>query len=141
MNRQKWLLLVLDSGRSLSPIQLQKSLFLISKEIPETIADDFYYFVPDDYGPFDSAIYTDAYELQEEGLAIIDNPLARGWRRYSITDEGSKKANEIAINLPSEVIDKINEIVSWVVGKSFSELVRSIYQKYPEQRANSVFRG
>lgn len=141
MNKQDWLLLVIASGGSLSPVQLQKSMFLLRKELPGRTGEDFYEFEPYDYGPFNSAIYADAYSLQAEGLVNVDNPLERGWRRYTITDAGRQKAAKIAVKLPDAVREELSRIVSWVVSLPFTELIRTIYQKYPEYKVNSVFRG
>ena len=111
MTRQDWLLLVLAAadGKPLSPLQLQKSLFLgsvdISRSFPlsrestspcrsggaiggparpngvggsaacpkcqhnlvgydlaRLLGSDFYTFRPFDYGPFDAAVYRDAWD-------------------------------------------------------------------------------
>lgn len=139
MNKNQWLLLVLANGKSLSPVKLQKSLFLISKEMADVVGDEFYTFVPYDFGPFDSEIYIDALELQEEGFVNIDNPQERGWRRYSLTDEGIEKAEETLSSISPEANDRLSDLVSGVKRLSFRELIRSIYRRYPEYRTRSVF--
>ena len=141
MERKKWLLIVLAMGDSLSPVQLQKSLFLISKEIPDIKQDDFYQFNPYDYGPFDAAIYSDALALATEELAIIENPIERGWRRYRITDTGREEAEKLMSTLPKPKLDQTRDIVALVKSLSFSGLVRKIYEKYPVYRVNSVFQS
>ena len=139
MDRKDWLLLVLSSGGSLSPVQLQKSLFLIAQELTPSLFNDYYEFVPYDYGPFDSDIYSDAHTLQSEGHVVIDNPLARGWRRYSITDSGQEQAQSIRDQLDTGDVEKLDEVVSWVASQSFASLVRSIYERFPEYKTRSVF--
>jgi len=141
MNKQELLLLVLDIGGSLSPIQLQKTLFLIGTELSDIAPEEFYEFAPYDYGPFNPEIYSDVEILSLEGLAQIDNPLMRGWRRYGLTGEGTQKAREIADALDPELLDRLEEKVAWVKKQSFTSLVRSIYEKYPEYSVNSVFKG
>ena len=140
MTRHDWLLLVLKTGRSLSPVQLQKSLFLIGKRLPGAVGDDYYNFKPHDYGPFNAEIYSDASELRQEGLVEIDNPLARGWRRYSTTEKGAARSARIAKRIGKKNLNKLEGIVSTVRGQSFSSLVRSIYEEFPEFRVNSVFK-
>ena len=64
MTRQDWLLLVLAAadGKPLSPLQLQKSLFLVGYDLARLVGSDFYTFRPFDYGPFDAAVYRDAWD-------------------------------------------------------------------------------
>ena len=69
MTPKDWTLLVLASaGGPLSPVQLQKTLFLIDRNLSRAQrgVTRFYNFRAYDYGPFDSAIYTDAVILQTE---------------------------------------------------------------------------
>src|SRR4051794_25370784 len=70
MEKKDWLLLVLAAAKKngLTPVQLQKSLFLIGAEIPESIRNGFYNFVQCDYGPSDKAIYADAQTLEAAAL-------------------------------------------------------------------------
>ncbi len=98
MKPQDWTLLAISAakGRGLSPIQLQKSLFLLERRLSkEELGEQFYEFVPYNYGPFDVKIYQDAKYL--------------------------------------------DEVVTWILGLSFRDLVRAIYEAYPQFRANSVF--
>ena len=141
MERQDWLILVLARGGSLSPVQIQKALFLLGREAPEAVADSFYNFQPYDYGPFDASIYTDAFELQAQGLVAIENPASRGWRRYSLTGDGQEKAQGLEAGIDEGTLVALSSTLSWVKRQSFSDLVRTIYENYPEFKVNSVFRG
>ena len=62
MTRHDWLLLVLAAaeGDTLSPLQLQKSLFLVGHGLAGLVSTDFYDFQPHAYGPFAAAVYHDA---------------------------------------------------------------------------------
>src|SRR5439155_6656754 len=53
--RSAWVLLALlaAEGHSLTPVQLQKCLFLLGSRRPKDVGRDFYHFRPYDYGPFD----------------------------------------------------------------------------------------
>lgn len=140
MDKKDWLLAVLDAGRSLSPVRLQKSLFLIGMKAAESVSDDFYDFVPFDYGPFSAQIYSDASDLEREGLAFIDNPYDRGWRRYGATEAGKERAAELFEKMDDNVAAVIHETVSWVRRQSFASLVRTVHEQYPEYSVNSIFK-
>ena len=89
MTRQDWLLLVLAAagGKPLSPLQLQKSLFLVGYDLAKLVGADFYTFRPFDYGPFDATVYQDAEEQAAQGLVTIrSHPVTK--REFSLTHDG-----------------------------------------------------
>lgn len=146
LQREDWCLLVLGAadGASLQPVQLQKSLFLIGENVrprKSGLSREFYDFEPYDYGPFDSSVYADADALAAQGLAVVATRPGRSYREYAATPIGVRRAKELALQLPNETADYVCRVVEWARTKSFSEIVRAIYQKYPEQRARSVFNG
>lgn len=141
--RQDWMLLALAAAgpEGLSPVQIQKSLFLLGKAFPkETGGSSFYRFKPYNYGPFCVDVYTDAERLSEEGLVAIS---ARGgtWsRRYSLTGNGEGRVRSInESGMPAKPVEYLGRVVEWAQKLSFEQLVRAIYDKFPDQRANSVF--
>lgn len=138
MERQDWLLLALSAAqdRGLTPVQLQKSLFLFEKGL--TRLANFYHFVPYNYGPFDAQIYRDADSLGQLGL-VESRTDGRRWPQYYITAAGQDKARKAQRQLSAEVLTYVNNTVAWTQRLSFPDLVRAIYQKYPEYRANSIF--
>jgi len=144
MERRDWNLLVLSAagGEPFSPVQLQKSLFLLEQTLqPEILGANFYHFEPYNYGPFDSTVYTDAAFLTYQGLArTVQAPYGR-WREYAATPEGMEKAQEFARTLPDGIEDYVTRVIRWVRSQSFTQLVSEIYRRYPDMRANSVFRG
>ena len=143
MERKDFLLLVVAAGKEkpLTPVQLQKSLFLISEaNLPEA-PNPLYEFEPYHYGPFDSGIYADAGILKEEGL-VVRTPSDQGdWIETAITSDGLSKATSLEKGLPDATADYIREVVHWVQSQSFSGLLRAIYSAYPRYRENSVFQG
>lgn len=140
VSRENWLLVVIDEGMSLSPAQLQKSLFLLHKNHLKKVKN-FYKFEPYAYGPFDADIYGDAHVLMEQELINIDNPMERGWRRYRITDTGNEAAAIIREKLDEKDFQAVSDAVDFVKTRSFSTLVRDIYQMHPEFKVNSVFKS
>lgn len=140
MERRDWVLLALGTpeGHSLSPVQLQKSLFLLGKELEREIDTDFYQFVPHNYGPFSRAIYADAESLAADGLVTVE----RGgpYPTYRISADGVARLQNIKreASLPAQTY--LARVVDWTKRLSFPALVRAIYARYPEYRVNSVFR-
>lgn len=143
MNSRDFLLLVVaaSDAKPLTPVQLQKSMFLISEAKLAETPTSFYEFEPYHYGPFDSEVYVDADVLQGEGL-VIRMPSTRGaWTDTIVTPEGLIAAKSIEQNLSSQTTDYVKTVVEWVLAQTFSGLLRAIYEKYPAYRENSVFQG
>lgn len=122
MDKKDWLLLVLASAKKkgLTPVQLQKSLFLLGNEIPEAVGKRFYDFVPYNYGPFDKAIYSDAEWLEAEGLLTIQKKSTLPV--YFITAAGDKRARELARKANKKDLTYLQEVVDWCSSLSFAEL-------------------
>lgn len=140
MTRKDWALLIISiAGKNgLSPLRLQKSLFLIKQNIIEKITDDFYEFEPYNYGPFSVEIYRDAEDLEINNFIKVNLSQYGNWTEYSITKDGEKKAEEIKQNLNSNIIKYIKELVEWINNLNFREIVNFIYSNYPDYKVNSI---
>jgi hypothetical protein len=139
MNREDWVLLALHFGgaRGLSPVQLQKSLFLLRMEVPE-VGSDYYEFIPHNYGPFSKQIYQDAEQMATRGLVAIE----RGPESHAIfliTAAGQLRIAVIDREAPIRARNYLRSAVEWTQRQTFSGLVRAIYTKYPDYKINSVF--
>ena len=143
LGRKDWLLLVLEAAKKqgLTPVQLQKSLFLIGKNFQNEVGHEFYCFDPYHYGPFDSAIYRDAELLAEEGLIEILTATGRKYPKYYLSSDGQQHALNLHQSVPQRLQTYIGDLIAWVQSISFQQLLRIIYKEYPEFKANSVFRG
>jgi hypothetical protein len=143
LNRKDWALLAIAAaeGQSLSPVQLQKSLFLLGREMAPQVGTDFDQFEPYNYGPFDVRVYQDAELLERVGLVAISQAPGVRYNEYRITTEGTTAARHVREQAPPKAADYLLRVVEWARGLSFSDLVRAIYARYPETRANSVFNG
>jgi uncharacterized protein YwgA len=143
MEKKDFLLLVVAAGegKSLTPVQLQKTLFLIERaKLPET-PKPFYEFEPYHYGPFDKDIYSDAVFLDKEGF-VAHLPSDTGtWLDTVITLDGSIKAASLKKGLSPSSAEFIAAVVRWAQPLSFSDLVGTIYKLFPEYRQNSVFQS
>lgn len=143
MNRQDWVLLAAHAarGKALSPVQLQKALFLLQQELPEAVGENYYDFRPYNYGPFDAHIYSDAQEQSQQGLLVIEPVPGQRWSSYSLTPAGEERAQQIAKEVNSRATEYLSALAIWMQTVSFQDLLRAVYAKYPHYAANSVFRG
>ncbi|WP_243325156.1 hypothetical protein [Geothrix sp. SG200] len=144
MTPRDWTLMTISSGEGpLQPVQLQKSLFIISKKFDadKLKSSSFYPFDPYDYGPFCGEVYSDAERLEFEGLITITRPPISRYRQYQITEKGRELAKSLKDRLDPEVKEYLETIVNWTQSLTFNQLVSSIYAAFPEMKANSVFQG
>ena len=141
MKRRDLLVLAVNAAgsRVLTPVQLQKSIFLISQTNLPGIPDALYDFKPYHYGPFDATIYKDADRLHEDGLVLRAPSREGAWTDTMITPSGSGRANELQEQLDSSTIDEISKIVERVQSLSFNQLLKGVYEDHPEYLQNSVF--
>ena len=126
------------SGMAHSPVQIQKLLFLIDREIPKLVGGPHFDFEPYQYGPFDSTVYSELRSLRAKGLVDVDL-IWWGRRGYSLSPEGQEKGEAILGELNEKAQAFIQKTSKFVRGLSFSKLVAAIYKAYPEMRENSVF--
>lgn len=134
------LMLALAEGKPYSPVQIQKSLFLTTRNLPDLFEDTPpYEFVAYDYGPFDKTVYNDVEELQHEGLADVAIAPHGRWNEYRATQEGIEAARQLQATLDAENLEYLKEISACVRSLSFSQLVAAIYKAYPEMKKNSIF--
>lgn len=143
MKRKEWTLLAIASaqGESLSPVQLQKTLFLLGRVYPSEVGPDFHRFQPYNYGPFSPTVYHDASQLESDGLVCILRHSGRSWVEYAATPKGLAQGEELEKMAPEPVASYLKAVVGWARSLSFPQLVRAIYKMDPAQRANSVFQG
>ena len=142
MSRQDWLLLALAlrGGLPMTPVQIQKAMFLMGAEAKEYVGHGFYKFVPYNYGPFASDVYTDLESLASRGL-VTSSATGRGWKIYTITPFGLTASEKFKVSSNDTAVAFLERVVDWVCSLSFPALLRAIYAKYPKYKANSVFTG
>ena len=143
LTRQDWLLLALSKspGGAMSPVQIQKTMFLFGQGAGDSIGTVFYSFQPYDYGPFDAAIYADLRRMTSLGHVRGEWNPDQSWKTWTITAPGRYAALALENDADARLNDYLGRVVTWVRGKSFAELLRSVYAAYPEFAVNSVFRG
>src|SRR5262249_3878533 len=124
-----------------SPVQIQKTLFLIDTEIPKLVGGPYFDFQPYDYGPFDKDVYDALEELTRGQLVEVDTAAGLRWRRYRLTDAGQEKGMKALQSMARPARQYITDVSKFVRSLSFDQLVSAIYKAYPEMKVNSVFRG
>jgi uncharacterized protein len=124
---------------TLTPVQLQKLFFLLDKEAAHLLGGPHFNHRPYDYGPFDSAVYNGMESLAQSDRASIVQ--SDGYRVFSLTEQGFIEGKELLHSLPASTQEYLKNIADWVRQLSFQQLVASIYNRYPEMKINSVFRG
>jgi uncharacterized protein len=142
MNRSEILLAGLAAAgenATFTPVQVQKLFFLLDREAAKLTDGPHFNFEPYDYGPFDSAVYNGLEELARQDRARVDS--SGRYRVYALARRGYIEGERILDDLPPNARDYIKSISEWVRQLSFQQLVASIYNRYPEMKAKSVFRG
>lgn len=141
MNRSDYVLAVLAAGQGAvhRPVQVQKLFFLLDKEIYSLVGGPYFSFEPYHYGPFDKQVYQAIQALADEGLADI--VADKTWQSYRLTPLGQVNGQELLNQLQPAARDYIVKVSEFVRHASFTQLVKAIYQAYPDMRANSVFQG
>jgi hypothetical protein len=62
------------------------------------------------------------------------------YRTYTIAAQGAVEAERLRQQVDANAAKYVDDVVRWVLPKSFGDLVRAIYKTYPEMRQNSVFK-
>lgn len=142
VQRHYWpgVVLSLSPDRKLTPIQIQKSLFLIGQNLQALIGPSFYTFEPHNYGPFSAEIYRDIDELCDEGFVTVRTVVGRDWNEYESTASGLEVASGIIRRIPAPAQEYISNIVNWTRRTPFNELLGAIYKAYPQFAVRSVFK-
>jgi hypothetical protein len=142
MTRSEILLAGLAAGgenATYTPVQVQKLFFLLDREAARVLGGPFFNFVPYDYGPFDQAVYAGLDDLARCDLALIQN--TGRYRVYGLAQAGHQEGRRLLEALQPNAREYISNVANWVRQLSFQQLVAAIYNRYPEMKANSVFRG
>lgn len=122
-----------------TPVQIQKLMFLLDKEASHLVGGPHFDFKPYDYGPFDKNVYDTLETLSLIGNANIT--YNGRYKKYSLSAAGMREGLAQLEKLAPQVRHYFEEVSRWILGLSFEQLVSSIYQRYPDMKVNSVFRG
>jgi hypothetical protein len=141
MRRDEFILaaMVPGGGYSYTPVQMQKLLFLIDRQIPEHTGGPHFHFEPYHYGPFDRLVYLELDHLAAQGLVAIDYTSAP--RSFALTAAGATTGEAALRTLPDRTQDFFRRTCEFVRTQSFSSLVSAIYKAFPDMKVNSVFQS
>lgn len=121
--REDWTLLTLATAKkSLLPIQLQRSLYLLGQQFPKLTAEAFYTFRTISSGQFSEEVYRDANLFALLGQVSIDT-LESGGREYRITPKGLERAHELERRANPDAIQFLRRTVAWARTRSVDQLV------------------
>ena len=124
-------------GHRYTPVQIQKLLFLIERQIPDQVGGPHFHFEPYHYGPFDRGVYHQLDLLAARSLVTIDQSFSP--RTFALTADGTACGSAALGTLPASTRDFIVRTSSFVRTQTFSSLVSAIYKAFPDMRENSVF--
>jgi hypothetical protein len=134
-------LLASAAGRAYSPAQLQKTAFLVTRNMPGLVTEGpGFDFQPYDYGPFDKDVYNEASALKQQGFAEISQAPWGRWVMYAATQAGIERGQQVLAELPAATQEYLRSVSNWALSQSFKSLVKAIYDAYPEMRVNSIFK-
>jgi uncharacterized protein len=141
MTKQEMVLAALAPGAEhrYTPVQVQKLMFLIDRQIPELVNGPHFNFQPYHYGPFDRTVYQELDRLAD--FDFVDVHELGSVRTYALTASGARAADRAFRLLDPHAQDFVSRTSQFVRSLNFSALVSAIYKKFPEMRANSVFQA
>ncbi|MBF5093190.1 hypothetical protein F1643_00640 [Azospirillum sp. INR13] len=142
MNREEIVLAALAAGGEnaiFEPVHVQKLLYIIDREAPHLTGGPHFNFAPYDYGPFDKEVYDTLDRLNCQNTVNIMNN--GRYRIYTLNGNGYQVGRNILAQTSPATQKYLQELAYWVKSLPFEKLVSAIYSRYPEMRANSVFRG
>ena len=139
--RKDWLIVALSESPTgqLSPVQIQKAMFLFKEGAGSHFdQEQFYNFSAYHFGPFSPDIYYDLEALERRGLVQIERSDTGKRQAYTITAQGKAAAEQIKAE-QHRASSYLGNLTRWVQRKSFPALLRYIYRRWPQYRANSIF--
>jgi hypothetical protein len=141
MDRYELILAAFAAGgenSSYRPVQAQKLMFLVDREISALVNGPYFKFEPYDYGPFDREVYVALDDLVACGLVTAQS--TDRYRVYSLSSKGFERGQEILWTVDDAARTYLEQAAKWVLRLTFQQLVSAIYKRYPDMRVNSIFR-
>ena len=139
VDRQDIMLLIADGAHGqfpLDPIRLMKGCFIVAEIGPDEWKGLFE-FSAYDYGPFDPSVYRARDALLAKGF-LEEFPAGR-YSHYRVTEAGHARAAKTAAEkLDEPMTDWLRNIGHWVTSKSFNDLLREIYERFPDYATRSI---
>ena len=118
-----------------NPVQIQKLLFLVDREIPDDIGGPHFDFQPYHYGPYDGTVFAVAERQVEDGKAIVD--WSGPYRVHCLSETGFTEGLAVLRRMPRAASRYVAKAAEWVLSQTFGTLVSAIYRQYPDMAVNS----
>lgn len=119
-----------------NPVQIQKMLFLIDREIPHLVDGPHFRFVPYRFGPFDKAVYEVLGALSAKGLVHTDE--TGPYPNFVLTATGFEQGSEVLRTVPAVAATYMAAVAAWVRALTFRQLLSSIYAHYPDMAVKTA---
>lgn len=139
LSREDILLLIAEGGEHgpypFDAIRAMKGCFLVSQRGRSAWRNQFS-FRPYDYGPFDPAVYRTRDQLIADGL-LAETP--GQYPGYVVTDVGRARCQRLEAD-DYAAAEWLRKIGRWTTSRSFGELLREVYAKFPKYATRSIAR-
>jgi len=137
---REWLLLFigLPSGNyDTDQLRVMKGMFLFTKEGPADV-HNIYDFAPYDYGPFATAVYGDLDSLEGQGFIRTLYVMGTNQRVFELTSTGEQQFRDLIGRAPKDALEILGAIKELATSLSFADLLRHVYDKYPDYASRSL---
>ena len=123
--RRGWLLLAtaVSGASGLSPVQLQRSLFLVCQKREEQVGPGFYEFESYGSGPASTALYADIDALVAAEYIVKEWVPESSCSTFHLSDAGQGRAADFRRKMKKEALESLEDAVAWVKEQSYLELV------------------
>ena len=112
------------SGTSgLSPLQLQRSLFLVGQKREEHVGPGFYEFDADGSGPSSPALYVDLDALVTAEYVVKQWEPESACSALRLSDAGRARAEEFRRKVKKDALSGLEDAVAWVKEQSYLDLI------------------
>ena len=122
-----------------NPVQIQKLLFLVDRELSDLVNGPFFDFQPDRYGPSDGSVYVVLDRLEAENKIQTDS--SGPYIRYCLQDSGFEEGTEILKGLSKVATACLAEAAYLVCHLSVEQLLTAINERYPEMAVGNAAFG
>ena len=147
-------------GKLKGVTRLEKLMFLVERETSiNEIIEEGMDFTAHNFGPFSAKIYqmldilaaaqliedssklSDSMEDSWEASEVIGEPIdSFATRDFELTERGNRYYQALIAELPKAVESELTEIKDRFANLPLRQLVRYVYQKYPDYTENSIIR-
>jgi uncharacterized protein YwgA len=127
-------------NEALDRLRLQKGIFIMQMGGPDEWKGA-YTFKPWDWGPFSRDLTTEVADLIAQGLVTVEQVRGRRYPRYRTTAEGDQRVAQALSQMDASQVSFVRKVRAYVTSRSFTQLLREVYARFPEYAVNSRFQA